>query len=295
MKNKNSSKTGYALIFTAGLFFGLIGPGLQVLTNLGLNALQASFFLQFFAFVSICPVILFKCGIKALKIDLKLLPVLIITGICSEALFDIFFTLSVNRVGVATAGVLMYTSPIFVMIVSRFLFKEAITKRKILALIVNLLGCVLTVTGGSFKGASFSVGGVIFGLLAAICYGVLTISDKYTAGKSSPEVLSFYMFLFGVITLGLISRVWTFTAEIITPKNLLAGLLVGLLSTMIPFIIFAKGLTYDVEASKATVFASVEVIVSAILGVVLFSEQLGIFNILGIIIVISSIVILNKE
>lgn len=293
--SNQSSKRGYTLILIAGVFWGCIGPGLQFLSNLGLDPMQASFFLQLFAFIGIIPIVLIQCGVKALKIDIRILPILIVVGILSEALFDIFYTYAVNSIGVAVSGVLLYTSPLFVMIASRILFKENITKNKLIAFAINLVGCFLTISGGSLTDMSLNTRGILFGILAAICYGAMTVADKYTAGSAEPAVITFYMLLSGCITLSLIAKVWTFPAEIMVPKNFIAGAVVGVLSTMIPYLFFAKGLACDIEASKAPVYASVEIIVSAILGVVMFHETVGFMNIVGIAVVILSIAVMNKE
>ena len=293
--NKHSARKGYIYIFIAGVFWGTIGTGLKLLTDRGLSEIQASFFLQAGAFIVILPYVIFTCGLKSLRIKPRLFLILFLTGLFSEALFDYCYASAIERMGVAISAVVMYLAPVFVLIASRLLFGETVTRNKKIAVVVNLAGCFLTVTGGSLKGSSFSVAGLLFGIVTAICYGVITISDKYTAGQAPPPVIAFYILLCGFVTMSLLNRCWTFDSSILTPANFGLGIGAGIFAAFLPKLFFAGGLACDIEASKAPVIASVEVIVAAILGVVLFREKLGVFNILGIAIVILSIVIMNRK
>ena len=290
-----SARKGYRLIFIAGIFWGTTGTGIQFLSNQGLTDMQVAFYLQLFALVFITPLTLIKCGKKAFRIPFRLFLILFVTGLFSEALFDIFYANAVTGLGVAISGVMLYLSPLFVMLISRFLFKEKFTLIKTAAFALTLVGCFLTVTGGKLQGIQVSMAGILFGLLAAFCYGLITISDKYTAGEADPAVITFYILLSGFIAIVLISRSWTFPASVFAPKNLLIGAAAGLSSTLIPYLFFAKGLACDIEASKTPIFASVEIVISALLGVVLFRETIGIVNILGITVVLASIVLLSRD
>jgi len=289
----SSKDRGYFLIFLAGISWGTLGTGIKLLSNQGLTEMQTAFYMQLFALVLMVPVVLIKCGVKALKISWRLFVILFATGLFSEALFDLFQAMAVAELGVAVSGVMLYISPLFVMICSRIMFKEKITKIKIMAFVINLFGCFMTVTGGSLDTSIISVKGIVCGVAAAICYGIVTVSDKYTAGEADPLVITFYILLSGFISIAVISRCWTFPASVFRPINFLIGAGAGLFTTMLPYLFFAKGLACDIEASKAPIFASIEVVISAVLGVVLFRENLGIANILGIAIVVASIVLLN--
>lgn len=292
MKNSKTLK-GYFYIFLAGAIWGTTGTCMKFLALQGCTDFQIAFHMQFFGVLLMFPITVAKCGFKSLKIDLKLMAMLALTGLVSETFYDLTFAAAVNRVGVAFAGVLLYLSPVFVMILSRLLFKESITKQKFCALIMNLAGCFITVTGCDISGFNVSLVGILFGILAALCYGMITIFDKYTAEHGHPFVLTFYILLFGFIFIALISRCWTFPAYVFAPKTLAYGLMAGLLAAQLPYLFFMSGIACGVEASKAPIVASVEVVVSAILGLLIFKENLGLINIAGIAIVLLSIAVLN--
>lgn len=55
------------------------------------------------------------------------------------------------------------------------LFHEHITRRKWLALAVNILSCSLTATSGHLSSAAISVAGIGCGLASGFCYGMTAV------------------------------------------------------------------------------------------------------------------------
>ena len=58
---------------------------------------------------------------------------------------------------------------------------------------------------------------------------------------------------------------------------------------------YENGLTYPIEASKAQIVASVEVIVATLVGVLYFKESLNYVSLIGIAIMLASIVLMNMQ
>ncbi len=294
MDRKKQATKGYIEVFLAGALWGCIGPFMQGMSQLGAGSGLISLMRQGFGSLLMIPVVLVACrGFKALKIDRKSLFVLVLMGLFSEAIFNLCYSAAVTRVGVATSSVLLYTAPIFVMIMARILYSEAVTSRKLLAIAINLLGCTLTVTNGDFSGVSFAATGVLFGVLAGFFYATITILGKYISGDVNPFVMCFYNFLFGTFFLVLFTRPWTLDFSIFPPRFYLLGAGIGLFGTVLPYIFYMTGLSHPVEASKVPLVASVETVVAAILGVLLFAEPMGFFKLLGIALVLASVAIIN--
>ena len=295
MDKKKSATRGYIEVFLAGTLWGCIGPFMQAMSNMGAGEGLISLMRQGFGCLMMIPVVMIACkGFKKLKVSRKDLFVLMLMGLLSEAVFNLCYSSAVTRVGVATAAVLLYTAPIFVMIMARILYSETVTPLKILAIVLNLAGCTFTVTNGDFSGVSFAVSGVIFGVLAGFFYALVTIFGKYLGDNVDPYVTCFYNFLFGSLFLVLFTRPWTLDFSVFTPKVYLLGAGIGLCGTVLPYIFYMTGLTRPVEASKVPLIASVETVVAALLGVLLFHEAFGIAKLLGIVLVFLSVAVINK-
>ena len=296
MDKRSESQRGYIEIFLAGALWGCIGPFMQGMSNMGAGSGLISLMRQGFGSLLMIPVVLIACkGAGKLKVDRRSLFVLMLMGLFSEAIFNLCYSAAVSRVGVATSSVLLYTAPTFVMILSRILYSEAVTPRKVTAIIVNLLGCTLTVTNGDFSGVHFAVTGVIFGVLAGFFYATITIFGKYISGDVDPYVMCFYNFLFGTFFLILFTRPWNLDFSMFTPRFYLLGAGIGLFGTVLPYIFYMKGLSRPIETSRVPLVASVETVVAAVLGILLFHEGFGLAKLLGIVLVLASVAISNPS
>lgn len=104
----------------------------------------------------------------------------LLVGLFSQALYNMFYMRTIKESGMAVAAVLLYTSPVFVALMSRIFFRESLGKNKVTAIMINIIGCILTVTGGGLETLSFagSGHGALAGVLAdqgvsvLICGGI---------------------------------------------------------------------------------------------------------------------------
>ena len=70
--------------------------------------------------------------------------------------------------------------------------------------------------------------------------------------------------------------------------------LMALFNTVIPYILYTKGLL-GVEASVAPIIATLEPVVATVTGIIVYSEKLTFSGALGIVLVLGSVVILNLK
>jgi drug/metabolite transporter (DMT)-like permease len=191
------------------------------------------------------------------------------------------------------AAVLLYTAPAIVMVLSYFLFGESMTKRKLLALLMTLCGCVL-VTG--VVGADFSALGVLYGLGAGFGYALYSIFSRFALerGYHSLTITFYTFFLAAIVSLFLCDAGQVLAVAQADGSMLLFSCALGLLGTVVPYLTYTLGLKY-VENSKASILASVEPVTASILGVCFFRESLGFSEILGILLVLGAMVICSLK
>ncbi|MDD4444319.1 MAG: DMT family transporter [Eubacteriales bacterium] len=291
--NASSIKKGYVQVFIAGFFWGTTGLFMELLAGAGASNSLVSLLRVGTAALIMFPVVWNTCGLRALRIDGKTLLMCSAMGFTAHTLFNICYTAAVASVGVATAAVLLYASLFFVCILSRIIFKEMITKFKVIALVVNIIGCTLTVTGGDLDALSFIFFGTIMGLTAALGYSTVPIFGKITTGYTHPYVITFYNFLFGALFLLPFLAAGAPVQSQISVKVLGLGLGAGLVSAVIPYMLFMSGLAKPVETSKVNVIASMEVVVAALIGAGVFHEFMNGWKLVGMALVLSSILIMN--
>lgn len=289
----SSDSIGYVMVFAAGSLWGTIGFFVKLLSSLGADTSLIAFMRLFAAFIILIPIMLLNGGFNMFRINRSLLKQCLLLGILSQALFNYCYNISIRNVGVATSSILLYTSLVFVCIMSRTLFKEKIGLFKLLAMIINITGCFLMVTGGNLENLKVSSVGIIFGLAAAFLYSLVTIIGKIATNNVHPLTIVFYSFLFGWVTLGLITAPQKTISSVWGAKFWLISLGYGLIPTVASYLLYMGGLKKKIEISKAPIIASVETVVATLIGVIAFDERLGFINVLGIIILLSSIFIMN--
>lgn len=293
---ENSIKRGYAQIFIAGMFWGTTGLFMELLSGAGASNSLISIMRVGTAAIIMAPVVWHQCGgMQAFIIDKKTLFLCSAMGFTAHTLFNICYTEAVGSVGIATAAVLLYSSLIFVCVLSRIIFGEPITPYKIAALTINITGCTLTVTGGDLGTLSFLLYGTIMGTLAALGYSTVPIFGKITTGKTHPYVITFYNFLFGTIFLIPFLFNQPLTQGPVKISLIALGFGAGLVSAVIPYMLFMSGLSKPIEASKVNVIASMEVVVASLVGVYLFNEFFNAWKFFGMLLVLISIFVMNMS
>ena len=148
---KQKGNNGYLLVFFAGVLWGTIGLFVKQLQRCGASPMETAFLRVFFAFLMMLALCVFHSGWRSLKTDKRTTGVCILLGVVCHGVYNIFYSFAVTMAGVSVSAVLLNIAPVFTLLCSGLCFGERITKRKLIAIAVNILGCVLTVTNGKLN------------------------------------------------------------------------------------------------------------------------------------------------
>ena len=212
------------------------------------------------------------------------------TGIISVVLFTICYFSCQKICSLAVASILLYTAPSFVVILSAILWKEPVTKKKLAALLLTLVGCA-AVCGLFAGGLSVTVGGVLLGLGAGFFYALYSVFGRYALAHYDSMTVTVWTFLFA----GPASLVLLRPAELMAlaqPSMALTAVALVVFSTVLPYLFYTKGLS-QVEAGKASIMASLEPVVAALTGVIVFGEPMSAMTAAGIACVLAGVYILR--
>ena len=293
---KTEQNRGYLLILAAGALWGTIGFFATLLANLGMKAGPVAFFRVLSSTVMLALVLLIKGkGISLFRISRRGFFSCMLIGVVSQAFYNVCYMNTIEQNGMATAAVFLYTSPVYVALLSRLLFREPLTVNKILAIVMNIVGCVLTVTGGVFSEMRISAFGLVMGLLAGFTYALLPILSRTGASEENPYTAAFYGQLFGALMLFFLIRPYQNPGTEFTWQIILVLIGFGLIPSALAYIVYYGGMSRITETSKVPVIASVETVVAAVIGLVAFGQTLGAVKILGIALVLCSIAVMNRR
>ena len=283
---------GPALIVLAGCFWGSMGLFVRKLTADGFSAIQiASIRITLAALVF--AVLLLAKDPKGFRISPRDLPLFLGLGFGSVLLFTVCYYTAMTMMPLSTAAILLYTSPIWIMLMSALFFREKLTGRKLLALALAFGGCVLV---SGISGEGITTAGLLFGLGAGFGYALYSILGTVALRRYSPYTVTTYTFLFAAVGSWLICRPADMANTFAAAENpillLLFCCLTALVTAVVPYLTYTLGLR-TVEAGKAGILATVEPIVATLFGVFVFAEPLTVFSALGILLVLAAVAVLN--
>ena len=286
-------KWAYLFIALGATLWGLIAIFVQGLYTYGFTALQIVAIRVIVAAFILILFVLIKDA-KLLKIHWRDSFYFIGTGLLSIVFFNWCLFTAMQETSIAVAAILLYTAPAIVTVLSRLLFQEWFTKRKIVALGMTFLGCIFVIgvlPGGT---GNVSIFGVIAGLGSGLGYALYSIFGKYALAKYSSLTVITYTFIFASVALLPITGLWKEVDVIFQPDVLLNAGGIGFVSTVLAYMLYTFGLQF-VESSRASITATIEPVVATLVSVLLFQEQLTLWQLLGIVLVISAVLVVQEN
>ena len=215
-----------------------------------------------------------------------------IYGLLSVTLCFILFFYAIKYTTVATATILLYIYPAFVMLLSRFFLGEEFTKAKILALLLTFCGCVLVIQVYNPAEFKLNLKGIIYGLGAGLGAGLYSIFGKKGMAKYSSYTVVTYAFGFGSFFLLLIRGTRNLVSVSYPALTWLWIFSLALFSTLVGYSLYTRGLRY-LEAGRAGIVATWEVVVASVLAFIIFGETLNALQIVGASLIFAGIILVR--
>lgn len=284
-------KKAYAKIVAAACLWGCIGVFLKLLTAAGLSSME-SVAVRGLVAALVYGLFLAVTHPQALKIAPRHWYYFFGTGICSLLFFNWCYFNAISRSSMSVAAVLLYTSPVFVTLMSALCFHERITPVKLGALALTFGGCALVTGLFPLGQRSISPQTILFGLGAGFGYALYSIFSKFALNHYSSATVTFYTILFCTVASLPLSGIFGH-AQVLTDWRTWVGALgVGLLCCALPYYLYTDGLR-QAEAGKAAILATVEPFVAALLGILVYHEAVTPFKLLGMAAIFGAILLLN--
>ncbi len=280
-------------VLAAGTLWGLMGIFVRKLGTYGFSSLQIA-----------CLRILFGAALflmitgcyrrELLKIRFRDVGLFLGMGLLSLLLFTVCYFTTIHLASLSVAAILLYTSPIWVMLLSAVFFREKITGRKLLCAAMAFGGCVLVSGIGSASSLSPMV--IATGLMSAVGYGLYSIFGTIALRKYQPLTVTTYAFLFGAAGAAILCKPTEIITVISSAPNptglVLLLILTAFVTAVLPYLLYTVGLSH-MRASAAAIMASIEPVVATAAGALVFGEGLTIPAFAGIALVLGAIVVLN--
>ncbi|MGH2405908.1 MAG: DMT family transporter [bacterium] len=280
---------GYGAVAGAALAWGTIGVAARAIFMAGLTPLDGATWRAVGAF-SILLVYCLATHRGALRVARRDLALFAAYGAVSVAGFMTVYLTAIERTTIATAAVLLYTAPAWVVVLARVLFGESLTRMKLVAVLLTFAGSVL-VAGAIGPGAvRLDAIGVLAGLCAGLTYGLYSIFGKIALRKYSPLTTVVYSLGFGALFLLVVSR----GLPSVTSETLPALAYLIVIPTVVAYVLYTSGLR-RVEAGRASIVATLEPVVAALAGTVILREPFTLIQWIGAGLVLSGVLLVQNE
>jgi drug/metabolite transporter (DMT)-like permease len=195
---------------------------------------------------------------------------------------------AINYASAGLVALLLYLYPFFVMILSAIVFREHITRLKVIALILALVGTALTVdpNGGQLIG-------VLMAVTAAAIYSVYIIvgtnvMKHVSSVQSSTIIFASAGFVFGILTAIKGPHLPTSNAGWFAMSGIV------LIATIIPVVTFLAGLEM-IGPTNAAMLSTLEPVVTVLLAAWLFQEKLNTISLLGGGLILVAVILLTRN
>lgn len=293
MVNKADLRKGYGFVLMGATALGMLGVVGRILYMRIDTPVTLVQYRAFFGTVVLLAALMVFAR-PLLKIQWRDVPFFAVYGLLSIGLNSFCYFSAIQRIGISLAVVLLYTYPVFLMILSLFFLKEPLTEVKIFALATCMIGVLfLVLQGGLWENLSNRIG-VFFGLGAGFFSALYSLFGKKALVRYQPATVLFYAFVFG----SLFFLFWgLLTGELkthFTPKTWFWLFVLGVGPSLIGYFLYTIGLKY-VEASRAGIVATVEVLAAVLGAFFFFDEHLSLRQILGGILVLFGAIVVQWE
>lgn len=218
----------------------------------------------------------------------KNLPLLCISGAAIGFNWILLFE-AYRYTSVAVATLCYYMAPVFVVIASPFLLKERLSVKKMLCVLVALIG-IIPVSGVMGGKETVGIKGILFGLSAAVLYaGVILLNKRLReVGALDRTVIQL-----GSAAVVLLPYVWF--AEGIHPADytfpiILLLLVVGIIHTGLAYLLYFGSLE-QLKAQTAALYSYIDPIAAIVLSAVILGELPGIMTVIGAVLILGAAVV----
>lgn len=289
------NKLVFMIPVLSGIMFGSVGVFVRTLSSFGFDNKTIIFARVVFAAIIMLLLILTQDK-SLLKIKLKDVPIFIGTGIIGMLGVNVFYNEAIAHTTLAVAAVLLSVAPITVVILAAFIFKEKITKRKVLCMFFAILGCILA-TGLLEESVNISTYGVVVGVVSALFYAFYSIFSRVASNKGyGTYTIIFYSVAFITIVMVPFADfqvLGNFAME--NPgTNVLFLFFHSICATVLPYVFLTLGVKH-MEAGIASILSSgTEPVAAVLFGLLFYREMPTILMIAGLIVTIAALAFLCK-
>ena len=292
---------GYLYIGGAALFWGIaatLGRAAftgRLLPGGALRAIDPLILSQSRATLSLAvllPVLLVRRGGAALRVPGRDLLQFFLLGILGVAASNYLYYLAIQRTNVATAIILQYTAPVWVLLYTVARGAQRPSLRRTSAVGLAVVGCALAVGFVGSGGLRMDTIGVIAALLAAFSFAFYNVGGHSVLARYDRWKVLLWVLVATSTFWIFVNPPWKIIAAHYGREQWAFMLAFSLVSVLGPFSCYFAGLQH-LEPTRAIVASCLEPVFSIVIAAFALGELLRPFQTVGIVLVLVAIVLIQ--
>ena len=282
---------GFSATLGRAAFTGKLLPSLRIR---GIDPVILSQCRTGFSFLALALWLIARRGISALRVPRRDLAKLALLGLAGLAVSNYFYYLAIERTNVATAIIVQYTAPVWVLLYMVTRGADRLTTSKVASVLLAITGIALVI--GIFRrgGIHLDVIGVGAALVASFSFAYYNVAGHYLLERYDRWMVMLYATLAA-------SLFWT----IINPPNKIMAAhyssgawlflaVFSFLSMLLPFTLYFAGLKLLVP-TKAIIASCLEPVFAILIAAIALKEAVALVQAIGIAMVLGAIVLAQKS
>ena len=285
---------GFILLIIAVLFWGSSAPIGKFLIITRFDTLILAQTRTSLTFILLLLFFFLKDG-NVFKINLTDLWKFGVLGVVGISLTNYTYYYTAKESSVATAILVQYSAPAWVVLYSVFVIKEdKLDRVTFISLILALIGCYFAVTAGSMQSINLKGWTIITGPMSAFTFAYQIVATKQLLKRYSIWTILVYMFGFSAIFWLCINSPWDIIAKHYSYGDWGIFWMFAIISILIPQTAFASGLKL-LDASTVGIVSILEPVIAIIAAFLILGESLSSIQIFGGTLVVAAVGLLQAH
>ena len=231
---------------------------------------------------------------RLLKIKRRDIGYMLILGVVGIAGVHYTYYLAISKIHVATALLLQYMAPAFILIFAVIVQHEAISFNKIFSLLLAFAGCFLVVGGYNPEIFRANTIGIAAGLVSAIFFAFYSLYAEHGLKTYSIWTILLYGFTAAAGFWWCVHPPWKIVAAGYSWQTWLLFLILGIFSAIVPFGCYFAGIR-RIRSTSASITAMLEPVLAGIIAYLFLGETLLPIQLLGGGFVLTGILLLQQK
>lgn len=191
---------------------------------------------------------------------------------------------------IATATLCYYMAPVLIILAAPFLFGEKMTFKKIVCVLLAVIGIVLVSDSPGGESGTQNTVGILLGLGAAMLYAGVILMNKRISDIGAIDKTLVQLASAGIVMIPYLLLTEEITSISYTPQSVILLVLLAIVHTGFAYTLYFGAIEW-LPAQTTAIFSYIDPVVAILLSTIIFNEHMSIGGIIGAILILGATLI----